>query len=177
VSLPAQSLPDLDPDVPPAPKREFSSPFAFVGVVVVGALVIIGCVLGTSMSGLFTFSGTGAAAADATPSGGGETARIAGTSFQDGQWLVGGDIQAGTYAVTVPADSNGCTWERNASTNGTASSVLESGGGKAGDKMVVGINPTDKVFQASGCGTWHRTGDVEPTKDASYTDNNGGTSD
>ena len=37
--------------------------------------------------------------------------------------------------------------------------------------------PTDKVFQSSGCGTWHRTGDVAPTKDTSYTDNNGGTSD
>jgi hypothetical protein len=161
------------PDEPEPPKREFSSPFAFIGVVIVGALVVIGCVLGTTMSGLFQFSGGTVNAADpasAGPSG----ARVPGSSFEDGQWLVSGDIQPGTYAVTVPPDSAGCTWERTAATDGTASSVLESGAGKSGDALVVGIKTTDKVFQSNGCGTWHRTGDAPVPQDKNYTDNEGG---
>ena len=161
-------------DEPEPPKRQFSSPFAFIGVVIVGALVVIGCVLGTTMSGLFQFGGgTVNAAADPTSSGP-SGARVPGTSFDDGQWLVSGDIQPGTYSVTVPPDSAGCTWERAAATDGTASSVLESGAGKGGEALVVGIKPTDKVFQSKGCGTWHRTGDVAVQKDQNYTDNEGG---
>jgi hypothetical protein len=179
VSQPAESPPDLfltdESDEPQPRKREFSSPFAFAGVVIVGALVVIGCVLGTTMSGLFRFGGdpVNAAAADPTtsrPAG----PRVPGTSFNDGQWLVAGDIQPGTYAVTVPPTSDGCTWERNASTDGTASAVLESGVGKGGQSLVVGIKSTDKVFQSSGCGTWHRTGDEAQSQDKNYTDNNGG---
>jgi hypothetical protein len=175
VSLPAESLTDLMPEEPEAPKREFSSPFAFAGVVIVGALVVIGCVLGTSMSGLFKFGGdTGNAAAADSSSSGPAGPRVPGTTFDDGQWIVSGDIQPGTYAVTVPADTSGCTWERNASTDGTASSVLESGVGKGGQALVVGIKPTDKVFKTNGCGTWHRTGDVAASHDTNYTDNEGG---
>src|SRR5260370_42112639 len=104
------------------------------------------------MPGLFPFSGSGSAAAEAPPASTGGTARVAGTSFQDGQWLGGGDIQAGTYAVTVPVDSNGCTRERNAPTNGTASPVLASGGGKPGGKMVVRVNPTDNGVRSRASG-------------------------
>jgi hypothetical protein len=162
-------------DEPEPPKREFSSPFAFVGVVIVGALVVIGCVLGTTMSGLFNFGSDSVNAAAAEPTSSGPTgARVPGTSMDDGQWLVSGDIQPGTYAATVPPDSAGCTWERNASTDGTASAVLESGTGKSGQALVVGIKTTDKVFQSTGCGTWHRTGDVAASQDKNYTDNQGG---
>ena len=173
MSLPADSLPDLMLEDSEPPKREFSSRFAFIGVVIVGALVVIGCVLGTTMSGLFQFSGDTANAA-ADPSSGPSGPRVPGTSFDDGQWLVSGDIQPGTYAVTVPPDSGGCTWERNASTDGTPSAVLESGAGKSGEALVVGIKTTDKVFQSNGCGTWHRTGDAPVPQDKNYTDNEGG---
>ena len=174
MSLPAESLPDLMPEESEPPKREFSSRFAFIGVVIVGALVVIGCVLGTTMSGLFRFGGDTVNAAADTVSSAPSGPRVPGTSFEDGQWLVSGDIQPGTYAVTVPPDSGGCTWERNASTDGTPSSVLESGTGKSGAALVVGIKSTDKVFQSNGCGTWHRTGDVPVSEDKNYTDNEGG---
>jgi len=162
------------PEESEPPKREFSSRFAFIGVVIVGALVVIGCVLGTTMSGLFRFGGDTVNAAADTVSSAPSGPRVPGTSFEDGQWLVSGDIQPGTYAVTVPPDSGGCTWERNASTDGTPSSVLESGTGKSGAALVVGIKSTDKVFQSNGCGTWHRTGDVPVSEDKNYTDNEGG---
>jgi hypothetical protein len=176
VNLPLQLLADIEPDAPTPPKRRFSSSFAFVGVVVVGALVLVLCVLGTTMSGLFNFtSSTDTTAAGASPDTSGNSVKgPVKTSFDDGQWLIAVDIQSGTYATTVPADAAACTWERNASSDGTSSSVLESGGGKPGEALVVAIKPTDKVFQSNGCGTWQRTGDVEPSKDTSYTDNNGG---
>jgi hypothetical protein len=179
VSQPAESPPDLfltdEADEPHPRKREFSSPFAFVGVVVVGALVVIGCVLGTTMSGLFRFDGDAVNAANADPTSSASPGqRVAGTSFSDGQWLVSGDIQPGTYSVTVPVTSGGCTWERTSSTDGTASAVLESGVGKSGQDLVVGIKSTDKVFQSNGCGTWQRTGDEAASQDQNYTDNEGG---
>lgn len=175
MTLPAQSSPDATPpdevpfiapisadDLPPAvardqtpPDRRLSSPAAFIGVVAVTTLVIILCVLGATMSGLFGILGTGAGGdpvavtSPAVPS-----VRIPVTAFDDGLWAVGLDVRAGTYATTVPAGSAGCTWERKDSTDGSALAVLESGVGKEGDRLVVDIKPTDKVFQSVGCGHW-----------------------
>jgi len=175
VTLPAQSSPDATPpdevpfiaprsadDLPPAtapnrapPDRRLSSPAAFIGVVAVTTLVIILCVLGATMSGLFGILSPGtsgepvAATSPAAPS-----ARIAVTAFDDGLWAIGLDVRAGTYATTVPAGSAGCTWERKDSTDGSAFSVLESGVGQEGERLVVELKPTDKVFQSAGCGRW-----------------------
>jgi hypothetical protein len=174
VNLPVQSLPDIETDVPPPPKRLFNSSFAFIGVVVIGALVVVMCVLGTTMSGLFNFTSAGDTTNDAAAAPSSTAPHAVQSDFDDGQWLVAVDILAGTYAVTVPATSAGCTWERNASSSGTPSSVLESGMAKPGEALVIGIKDTDKVFQSNGCGVWHRTGDIQPSQDTSYTDNNGG---
>lgn len=160
VTLPAQSLPAAQPEEK-RPRREVSSPAAFIAVVAVSALVIILCVLGAAISGLFSFVTSSDTGAVETPAGNEAkpSALVAGVSFPDGQWLVLRDIQPGTYAATVPNHSPGCTWERNASTDGTASSVLETGGGPGGEAIVVSIRETDKVFQSQGCGVWKRTAD------------------
>jgi hypothetical protein len=175
VTLPAQSSPDATPpdevpfiaplsgdDLPPATApdqapadRRLSSPAAFIGVVAVTTLVIILCVLGATMSGLFGILDPGAggepvaATSPAAPS-----ARIPVTAFDDGLWAVGLDVRAGTYATTVPAGSAGCTWERKDSSDVSAFSVLESGVGREGERLVVDIKPTDRVFQSVGCGRW-----------------------
>jgi len=158
VTQSAQSLPEAPPDRA-QPDRRLSSPAAFIGVVAVAALVIILCVLGTMASGLFGLVSKSDAGADADTVGSTapQTPHVALTDFDDGQWLVGTDIVSGTYSTTVPAGSAGCDWERLSSTDGTASSVLESGVGKAGDKIAVDIKATDKVFQSSSCGRWRRT--------------------
>ncbi len=160
MTLSAQSLPDAKPEAP-HPDRDVSSPAAFIAVVAVSALVVILCVLGSAMSGLFDFTtSTGDQVDPASTAGAaGPGDRVPVSKFQDGQWLVAGDIQPGTYSVTVDASSSGCTWERNASTDGNATSVLESGDGAPGEALVVGIKDTDKVFQSRGCGTWQRTSD------------------
>jgi hypothetical protein len=159
VTSPVRSLPDVQPPAPP-PDREVSFPAAFIAVVAVSAAVIILCVLGVTMSGMFNFAtGTGQPATQVSVANPELAARAPATTFSDGQWMVSGDIQPGTYATTVPAGSPGCTWERNASTDGTAASVLESGNGKEGEALVVNIKDTDRIFQARGCGDWQRTGD------------------
>lgn len=163
VSQPDVSEPEVSGPNISAPAREPSgrgvaSPAALVAVVAVSALVIILCVLGAFMSGLFGFLTNTEAATENLPTTTalGPSARVALTSFDDGEWLVGTDLVAGTYATTVPASSTGCTWERKDAADGTASSVLESGVGKAGDRLVVDIRTTDKVFHARGCGLWQR---------------------
>jgi hypothetical protein len=158
VTLPAQSLPDAtEPDQMPADPG-VSSPAAFIAVVAVSALVIILCVLGATLSGLFGFITNTETTTEPTPTNlPTPEVRAMSNSFDDGQWLVGTDVQAGTYETTVPAGSAGCTWERKSASDGIASSVLESGLGREGDKLVVDIRQTDKVFQAQGCGTWRRT--------------------
>jgi hypothetical protein len=173
VTLPAQSSPDATPpdeipyiaplsaavppttpDPPDPPDRRLSSPAAFIGVVAVTTLVIILCVLGATMSGLFGVLSPGAGEPVAATSPAAPSARLPVTAFDDGLWAVGLDVRAGTYATTVPAGSAGCTWERKDSSDGSAFSVLESGVGKEGDRLVVDIKPTDKVFQSAGCGRW-----------------------
>jgi len=160
VTLSAQSPPAAPPEAPDS-DQEASSPTAFIAVVIVATLVVILCGLGVTMSGLFNFAKSTAAPATATsaPAVADAHVRIAGTTFADGQWLVGGDIQPGTYSVTVGVGSPGCTWERDSSTDATATSVLESGTGTSGITLVVGIKETDKIFQSRNCGTWQRTSD------------------
>jgi hypothetical protein len=178
VTLPADSLPEIstEPDgdrglsEPPSPDPDphdaeaarggLSSPAAFIAVVAVSALVLIGCVLAATIGGLFgSFSQSGDDAAPA-PTWIDPSRREAATSFEDGQWLVAQDILAGTYRTSIPANSPGCAWERSASTDGTASSVLESGAGPAGTALTVTIKATDAVFLSHGCGSWQLV--VEP---------------
>ena len=165
MTLPAQSLPDDATDLDSSadvPERETSFPLTFLAVVGVSALVVILCVLGAAMSGLFAFGTfSDAPPANSVP---GPAEKAPATSMPDGQWLVGQDIQPGSYSVTVVAGSPGCSWERNASTDGSAASVLDSGAGTEGQTLVVEIRDTDAVFQSRDCGTWERTGDViQPT--------------
>ena len=163
MTLPAQSLPDDATEIHPSeevPERDPSFTLTFLAVIGVSALVVILCVLGAAMAGQFSFGPSN----DAAPAGAGPVPaeRAPVTSMQDGQWLVGQDIQPGSYSVTVVAGSPGCSWERNASTDGSATSVLESGAGNEGQTLVVGVRETDAVFQSRGCGTWERTGDWTP---------------
>ena len=155
VTPPAQSLPETSQ--PESPGRGLSSPAAFIGVVAVSALVIILCVLGLTMSGIFGRTSPGSDGAPVAASPDVATAGTLLSRFDDGEWLVGADIRPGTYATTVPVGSSGCVWERRDSADGTARSVLESGVGDERQKLVVDIKPTDKVFQSAGCGHWQLT--------------------
>lgn len=158
VTLPAQSLSDTDQHDEGPSNRDIPWPIALIAVVGVGALVIILCVLGAAVSGLFgPLGGSDDTATAASSPGTTTSVHTPVTQFGDGQYLVNRDIVAGTYETTVPQGSPGCTWERNSTTDGTASSVLEAGVGQVGEKIAVDVKETDKVFQTRGCGTWVRS--------------------
>jgi len=142
----------------PSSGSGMSSPAAFIAVVAVGALVLIGCVLGATLTGVFgPFSSFPESTATPAPTWI-DPSREALATIDNGQWLVTRDIRPGTYRTKVPASSAGCTWERNASTDGTTTSVLDSGAGTPGVEIVVTIKETDAVFQSQGCGVWLRIG-------------------
>jgi hypothetical protein len=146
----------------PAHARPMSRPVALIATIIVGILALGLCLLATVFGGVF--GNPFAARSSASPTGPSTAAAQASapvppaTSFGDGQWLVGTDILPGVYQVVVRADSTGCTWERDSSSDGTADSVLESGVGRPTQKLAVTIKDTDKVFHSQGCGTWHRIG-------------------
>ena len=69
------------------------------------------------------------------------------TSF--GDWTVGKEIAAGTYATTGGPN---CYWERQADFTGSTNSTLAND--NASGPVIVTITPSDAGFQSQGCGTW-----------------------
>jgi hypothetical protein len=68
----------------------------------------------------------------------------------DGVWIVGTDIQPGTYTSTD--DGSLCYWERLSGFGGTPDEVIDS---RPLDGITtVEIMPTDQGFGSSRCGTW-----------------------
>ncbi|WP_344081930.1 hypothetical protein [Luedemannella helvata] len=146
----------------PADQRDVISRKSTAALVVSGLLVALLCGAGaifldrtlnqapTSATG--DAPASDGSAADATLS----EERTAGDGhlIGDGLWVVGDDIDYGTFAATVPADSPGCTWERADSDDGSSASVIDSGIARPGENLVVTIKKTDRVFRTNGCGTW-----------------------
>ncbi|MCZ2826015.1 MULTISPECIES: hypothetical protein [unclassified Modestobacter] len=74
-------------------------------------------------------------------------------AFDDGAYLVGSDIQPGTYRAL---GGSGCSWQRLSDLTGDYDAVLawEFPDGQA----YVDVLPTDVAFATDDCGTWNRTG-------------------
>jgi hypothetical protein len=128
-----------------------------------GLLVVLLCGAGSvflartvDQPGTAADDATGAEATElvASASPGDQRTSGNGTEIGDGQWIVGDDIDYGTFAATVPADSPGCSWERADSDDGSSASIIDSGIAHPGEAIVVTIKPSDRVFRSSGCGTW-----------------------
>jgi hypothetical protein len=71
------------------------------------------------------------------------------TSFDDGQWVVGSDIESGTYHTE---GSDDCYWERLSGFGGSSEEIIANNLGSG--PQTVTIAPTDKGFSAQRCGTW-----------------------
>jgi len=71
------------------------------------------------------------------------------TSFGAGAYIVGTDIEPGTYR-----NSGGrtCYWERLRGFNGGMNTIIANGG--SNNPSIVTIAPTDAGFQSQSCGTW-----------------------
>lgn len=78
------------------------------------------------------------------------------SSFDEGSYEVGTDIQPGTYKTTGSnLEGLPCYWARYSDTSGEFSGLItnELGNGP----MVVTVKPSDAMVQTSGCNTWHKT--------------------
>ena len=71
------------------------------------------------------------------------------TTFGDGTYVVGTDIQAGTYQTQGGA---GCYWARLSGLDGTDDEIIYST--YATSSSVVQIKPTDVAFESINCGAW-----------------------
>lgn len=81
--------------------------------------------------------------------GGAAQVRAQSTSFGDGTYFVGSDIQPGTYRSS---SSTGCYWERESGFSGSLGDVIANNFVNA--STVVTIASTDRGFKSDGCGLW-----------------------
>ncbi len=127
-----------------------------IGVVVVAAIFGFIALIGSSASNSGT---TSPVTEDTSPQGGNEVAAVATStgpaiSFNDGTFIVGNDIEPGTYRTS--GGGNNCYYARLSGFGGTDSDIIanENSDGSA----IVTIAPTDAGFQSAGCGTWTQVG-------------------
>lgn len=76
-----------------------------------------------------------------------------GTIPGDGTFLVGTDVEPGTYRSSG-GDSYGCYYARLSDTTGNFDAIITNGIGDG--QSIVTIEPTDAAFETSGCGTWEK---------------------
>jgi hypothetical protein len=74
------------------------------------------------------------------------------TSLNDGSWVVGQQIAAGTWHTQGGPQ---CTWMRLSDFTGTPQSILQQG--QATGPTDVTIQPSDVGFASQGCGSWTKT--------------------
>ena len=71
----------------------------------------------------------------------------------DGIFIVGTDIQPGTYASAGPVENGTCYWKRMADLHG--GDIIDNAFTKK--PQAVAIDATDKAFKTSGCQPWQKT--------------------
>ena len=105
----------------------------------------------------FTFTEYSTIASGEPPSTGEAAPAPAGAaapSFGDGTWVVGTDIEAGTYRSDVPAGEL-CYWERLSGFGGDIlEDVITNDAVDGPAQVLVEIDPTDAGFTSQDCGTW-----------------------
>jgi hypothetical protein len=77
----------------------------------------------------------------------------ANTFAGDGTFVVGTDIQPGTYKEDA---TPGCYWARLSGLDGQLDNIITND--NADGPVVVAIAPSDKAFNDSGCGTFTKIG-------------------
>ncbi len=76
------------------------------------------------------------------------------SSFGDGIYRVGSEVQPGTYVIGTEDEGEVCEWGRLANLDGSNGQEIEVGGYEAG--KTVGIEDTDHAFFTFNCGAWER---------------------
>jgi len=166
-SRPEPSHPEPSHPEPPRPVPN--------GRLFVGAAVLTGCALVSSIwaAAVTSTSGPGRQPASpvsalSAPAGGAATARPAPVGAAaptdhrpvpdeiggEGIYGVGAELQPGTYRTTGPSPAafDNCYWERSRDTSGQPTSVIASG--VVSGPFTVTIKRTDRAFKTSGCQAW-----------------------
>lgn len=94
--------------------------------------------------------GDAGAAADA------DAAATPAATLGDGTWIIGTDVEAGTFRTVVPTNSRNCYWERLSGFSGDLDDILANDNNDPGAQVIVEISPSDVGFTSRGCGTWER---------------------
>lgn len=121
-------------------------------------LVVIGGVASVNRESTpappFSYSQDAAPAAEAAPPMA-STGPV--TSFGDGTYAVGTDVQPGTYHTTGTNGDNpvGCYWAKSSDTSGNLSSVTANNISKG--PQTVTISASGGAFASQGCNTWTKT--------------------
>ena len=98
--------------------------------------------------------------------GGAVYTRAQATSFGDGTFVVGTDIQPGTYRS---ANGQGCYWERESGFSGSLADIIANDFVNA--PTIVTIAPSDQGFKSDGCGAWSpAAGAITSSPSAPFTD-------
>lgn len=87
----------------------------------------------------------------AEPGEGGEPAGAGATISGDGTFLVGADIEPGTYRT---AGTDTCYWARLSGTLGSFDEIIANNFGAG--QQVVTIDASDVAFETTRCGTWEK---------------------
>lgn len=97
----------------------------------------------------FESSGCGTWTADLSP-----ITASPSSPFGAGTFIVGVDIAAGTWQSS---GTDSCYWQRTSGFSGDFGEILANDF-SSGGASIVSINPSDKGFTSSGCGTWTKVG-------------------
>ncbi|WP_406346927.1 hypothetical protein [Streptomyces sp. NBC_00648] len=75
----------------------------------------------------------------------------------DGVFLIGRDIEPGTYRSEGPQGDpiTYCNWARLSGTSGEIKDVISSDSSKGAETVTIAA--TDKAFRSNGCQTWKKT--------------------
>ncbi len=143
------------------PKKKIYTRWWFWVLVVIILLILNGMFSHDSISTQQSFSSSTNTTANTQST---STPKTPLTSFGDGTYIVGTDIEAGTYHTS---GGQFCSYERLSGFGGTDADIIaiENPNGSA----IVTIAPTDKGFLSANCGTWTlmQTSASKTTKTAS----------
>lgn len=97
------------------------------------------------------YSMTGGAAPNLAGAEPAPTAAPEPVTFGNGTFLVGTDIQPGTYRSDAPS---GCYWERLSGLSGEFGDIIANHFSDSAGQVLVDIGPNDVAFVSQNCGTW-----------------------
>lgn len=115
---------------------------------VIGTLaVVLGLVVLAGRMGLFADSPAEPSQRDTAAAA---PQRVPGL-ITDGVWLVGADVEPGTYRSSGANHIDFCWWGRLSDTTGEAKAIIASGTANTGEPIVVTIEPGDVAFKSVNC--------------------------